>query len=231
MKFFRPLSFVVILTGLLSTSCSKASVETSRTSTAGALTANSAIGNVGARQFGKQHLTSSGAQSLFDFIRPEVRAKLDEEPTGDADAGYDPATTEPSAGEQSLAGSSGEGQTEEQQQQQTAGEDSQPTTAKLESKFAWAKKQFGDALKADVRTSGFIVLYADDNYYEAGRLMEFIEQGRDLIAERSGTQSDRIQVVYGGYRAIPQVEYWIVTDGGSAPEFKPEDRNRPSEPE
>ena len=184
-----------------------------------------------ARRFGKQNLNSGGSQALFEFIRPEIRAKLDEEPTGDADAGYDPATTEPSSGaDQSSGDSSGEASNEEQQQPPATGEEGNPTTAHLESKFAWAKRSFGDALKADVKTNGFIVLYADDNYYDAGRLMEFVEQGRNLIAEHSGLQGDRIQVVYGGFRSTPQVEYWIASEGTS-PEFKPEDRNKPTDPE
>ena len=230
MKSFKYLSFIVILTSLISTSCAKSTVETSKTSTAGALTANTALDNTVARQFGKQNLSAGGSQALFEFIRPEVRAKLDEEPTGDTDAGFDPATSEPPAGaDQSQGESSGEAQNEEQQQ--TTGEEVNPTAARLESKFAWAKKSFGDALKADVKTNGFIVLYADDNYYDSGRLMEFVEQGRNMIAERSGVPGDRIQVVYGGYRSVPQVEYWIVSEGTSVPAFKPEDRNRPTEPE
>ena len=231
MKSFRSLSFVVILTGSLFTSCGKASVGTSPSSTAGAITTNSAINNMTARKFGRQNLNSGGSQVLFEFLRPEVRAKLDEEPVGDADAGYDPATSDASSGsDQPQGDTAGENQTEEQQQQ-TNGEDAHPTSAKLESKFAWAKKSFGDALKADIASNGVIVLYADDNYYDAGRLMEFVERGRDMIAERSGVGGDRIQVVYGGYRRAAQVEYWIVPHGGSVPEFKPEDRTRPTEPE
>jgi hypothetical protein len=230
MKSFRSLSFIVILTGLLSTSCSKASVETPPAPTAGAITANSAIDSMTARKFGRQNLNAGGSQLLFEFMRPEVRARLDEEPTGDADAGYDPAASEPSSGsDQSQADSAAESQQQEEQQQ-ASGEEAYPTTAKLESKFAWAKKSFGDALKADITTNGVIVLYADDNYYDAARLIEFVEKGRDLIVERSDVGGERIQVVFGGYRSVPQVEYWIVTEGASVPEFKPEDRNRPVEP-
>ena len=230
MKSFRSLSFVVILTGLLFTSCGKASVGTSPSSTAGAITANSAINTMTARQFGRQNLNSGGSQVLFEFMRPEVRAKLDEEPVGDADAGSDPAVGDASSGSDQTGGESvGENQTEEQQQ--GTGEEAHPTSAKLESKFAWAKKSFGDALKADIASNGVIVLYADDNFYDAGRLMEVVERGRDTIADRSGVGGDRIQVVYGGFRRVPQVEYWIVPRGGSIPEFKPDDRSRPADPE
>ena len=228
MKCFRSFSIVVILTGLLFTSCGGASVGKSPTT--GALTTNTSITNITARQFGRQNLNAGGQQALFEFIRPEVRAKLDEEPVGDTDGGYDPSTSEPSV-------STDEPQTElagedkQEEPQQATNEDAPRGSERLESKFAWAKKSFGDALKTDISSHGVIVLYADDNYYDSSRLMEFVERGRDTIAERAGVEGDQIQVVYGGYRSVPQVEYWIVPRGGSVPEFKPEDRNRPSEPE
>lgn len=231
MKSFRSLSLVVILTGSLFTSCGKASVGTPPSSTAGAITANSAINNTTPRSFGRQNLNSGGSQALFEFLRPDVRAKLDEEPVGDTDGGFDSATSITSSGSDQTQGEGGGESQAEEQQQQGNGEDANPTSAKLESKFAWAKKSFGDALKADIASYGVIVLYADDNFYDAGRLMEFVERGRDMIAERSGVGGDRIQVVYGGYRRAAQVEYWIVPQGGSVPEFKPEDRTRPADPE
>ncbi|HKP71073.1 MAG TPA: hypothetical protein VJV05_17430 [Pyrinomonadaceae bacterium] len=230
MKCFRFFSIVVILASLLSTSCTKASVGTSPTSTAGALTANGAINDPAAHKFGKQNLNSAGPQNLFEYIRPEVRAKLDEEPTGDADSGYDPGTSQPSVSiDESQTDASAENQPEDQSQ--GTNEDAVHGPERLESKFAWAKKSFGDALKADITSNGVIVLYADDNYYDAGRLMEFVERGRNTIAERADVEGNRIQVVYGGYRSVPQVEYWIVPQGGPVPEFKPEDRNRPADPE
>ena len=228
MKRSRSFSIVVILTGLLFTSCGKASVGSSPT--AGALTTNSAITNATPRQFGRQNLNAGGPQSLFEFIRPEVRAKLDEEPVGDTDGGYDPSTSEPSVSADAVQTETA-AENQQEEPQQASNEDAHRGSERLESKFAWAKKGFGDALKSDVTLHGVIVLYADDQYYDSSGLMEFVERGRDTIAERSGLEGDRIQVVFGGYRSVPQVEYWIVPQGGSVPEFKPEDRNRPSEPE
>ena len=56
--------------------------------------------------------------------------------------------------------------------------------------------------------------------------MAFMEHGRDRIAEESGIPGDRLQVVFGGYRGVPQVELWLVPDGAAMPEFKPDDRSK-----
>ena len=69
-----------------------------------------------------------------------------------------------------------------------------------------------------------IVVYADENYFELERLMVYIEEGRDKIATASKLGGERFQVVFGGYRATPQVEMWIVPQGGPMPEFKPDER-------
>ena len=57
-----------------------------------------------ARKFGRQNLNSGGSQLLLEFIRPEVRARLDEEPVGDADAGFDPGASGPSSGSDQAQG-------------------------------------------------------------------------------------------------------------------------------
>ena len=61
--------------------------------------------------------------------------------------------------------------------------------------------------------------------------MGFVEEGRNRIAENSTLQGDRIQVVFAGYRAAPQVELWVVPRGGPIPEFKAEDRAKAAQPE
>ena len=91
--------------------------------------------------------------------------------------------------------------------------------------MAGAKKGFGDAIKANPTNNGVIVLYADENTYDLERLVGFVEGGRNQIAELSALGSERIQVVFGGYRAVPQVELWVVPEGGSMPEFKADERS------
>src|SRR5690348_9863702 len=91
MKSYRSVAIILFVSIFFSMACNATSVPTA-SSSAGALTANSAVVNPIPRPFEK-HTLSSG-NYLNQFIRPEIRAKLDEEPTGDADASYDPSTSD-----------------------------------------------------------------------------------------------------------------------------------------
>lgn len=225
MNLSRSIAAFSLLTTLVTTSCSKDAPSAS--STAGALTANSALSTIAAKPFAKHNLNSSGFHFLNEFIRPEVRSRMDEEPTGDSDGGYEPSAMDPSAGGESTSSEpSGETQNVEPENPAVT-EDDNPAGIRLDAmKFAWAKKSFGEAVKAAPGAHGVIVLYADENYYDTERLMGYIEEGRNRIAEGSGVAGDRLQVVFGGYRAVPQVELWVIREGESMPEFKPDDRAR-----
>jgi hypothetical protein len=232
MKLYRSFAAIIFLSTVFSASCSKATPPAS--STAGSLTANSAINSLAARPFSRQTLNAAGGNYLNQFILPEVRARLDEEPVGDADSGFDPSTIDPatSSDQVGTSESSAEPQNEDAQQPAPAeSEEGYPAGSRLDTlKYAWAKKAFGEAVKASPTNSGVIVLYADENYYDAEKLTRFVEEGRDRIAESAAIPGDRIQVVFGGYRAIPQVELWVVPQGGPMPEFKTDDRSKPAEP-
>jgi hypothetical protein len=231
MRVFRSITVVIILSTFFSAACGKSSVEQTSSSSAGALTANSALNNMAPKRFARQTLNSGAGGYLNEFIRPEVRGRLDEEPVGDTDGGYDPAA----AGDQTSTDQSepeipGETQNEDTQEQQPNAEE--PSVARLDTvKYSWATKAFGEAVKGSPTTNGVIVLYVDENYYDLERLTSFIEGGRDRIADLSGIEGERIQVVFGGYRAMPQVELWVLPQGSAMPEFKPDERSQPSQPE
>ena len=95
------------------------------------------------------------------------------------------------------------------------------------------------ALKANTAIDMTAKRFGRANLGSSGPMLEFIRPEvrsriRSLqraIATRSGIPGDRLQVVYGGHRSQPEVEFWIVSDNGTMPEFKPENRTRPSEPE
>lgn len=168
---------------------------------------------------------------MNEFIRADVRSRIDEEPVGDSDGGYDPSTLDTGASEgDSQAEPPAEGQAEEEQPAIPSGEDFDSAASSRSMKFGWAKKSFGDAIRANPTASGVIVVYADENYYDINNLMRFIEEGRELIAEKAVIGGERVQVVFGGYRGVPQIELWVVSDGGM-PELKPDDRSKASEPE
>jgi len=224
MKSYRSATVILFVSIFSSIGCSTTSVPPA-SSSAGALTANSAAINTIPRPFEKHSLNSGNY--LNQFIRPEIRAKLDEEPTGDADASYDPSTSDTSSSaDQPQTETAAEPQGDTAEQHPAAESDeSYRDGARLDTlKFAWARPAFGDAVKANPTNTGVIVVYADENYFELERLMGYVEEGRDKIAIASKIGSERFQVVFGGYRASPQVEMWIVPQGGSMPELKPEER-------
>ncbi len=228
MNLSRSIAAFTLLTALVSTSCSKDAPPAS--SSAGALTANSALNTLAVRPFAKQNLGSAGFHFMNDFIRPEIRSRMDEEPTGDTDGGYDPGAVDLSGGVSESSEPSGE--TPNEPENPVTVDDAAQNGIPLDTmKFAWAKKSFGEAVKAAPGSHGVIVLYADENYYDTERLLAYIDEGRNRIAETSGVGSERLQVVFGGYRAVPQVELWVIREGESMPELKPDDRSKVNEPE
>src|SRR5215210_4744725 len=111
MKLSKSFTFVIFLSTLFSASCARTAPPSS--SSAGALTANSSLNNAPLRSFGRHNLNAAGSTYLNDFIRPEVRARLDEEPGGDADGGYDPSTADAGTSSDQPGESGGDTQNDE----------------------------------------------------------------------------------------------------------------------
>lgn len=230
MKSYGSPALLFLLFILVSTSCSKNS-ESSSSPTAAALTTNTALKGAPTRPFERHMLSVAGQHTLTDYILPDVRARMDEESTGDSDAGYDPSTLDPiPAAEESGSETAEEAPAEDLPQNVGGEDDAAYAVSSDRSKFLWARKSFGEAVKASPTDQGVIVLYADENIFDVSRLMELIQAGRNKIAEGSEIGTERIQVVFGGYRGVPQVELWVMPEG-SMPEFKVEDRTKASEPE
>lgn len=223
MRSSKLLSLTLLLALGAFTSCSKDPVQPASSST-GALTANSGL-NFSTRPFEKRSFTGSGFNFLNEFIRADVRSRIDEEPVGDADSSYDPAASAQAAPDEPAADGSLGGESKGTEDQSAGEEASTPGTTSDAIRFSWATKAFGDAVKSNAGSTGFIVLYADENYYDINSMMSFVEDGRNRIADSSGIGGEKIQVVFGGYRATPQIEMWVMPDG-SVPDFRPEQRPR-----
>jgi hypothetical protein len=232
MQPYKSLSLVILVTTVIS-ACGGSSVSPS--SPTGALTANTTLNVAPQKPFDRQMLMVNGLLSLNEFIRSDVRSRVDEEAVGDSDPGYDSpdfGSSSQSVEPENPTDAKAQ-QSEEQPEQQQNGFDEDTSTAGASDtgKYLWAKKSFGEAVKSNPVAGGVIVLYADENFYDIGSLMRFIEEGRDRIVQGAEISGDRIQVVFGGYRGAPQVEYWIVPHGAPMPEFKTEDRTKATEPE
>lgn len=230
MQLNRSLSLILLIATAFSAACGSRSGQQSPT---GALTANTSL-NAPLRPFDRQMLMVSGLHSLNEFIRQDVRSRIDEEAVGDADSSYDPSTIDvsPSSDSAEQPEIQKEAKPDEEQQQPNGyDEDTSQIGVSDSGKFLWAKKSFGEAVKSSATANAVIVLYADENLYDIHALMSHVEEGRNRIAQDSEIPGARVQILYGGYRGAPQVEFWILPEGAQMPEFKPEDRSKAIEPE
>lgn len=91
-------------------------------------------------------------------------------------------------------------------------------------KFEWANERFGKFLGKNKKMQGVIVFYADDQEYDINKLTSHFEEGKNRIAKASDIASERIKVVFGGYRSHIQMEFWAVPEKGKSPELTPEER-------
>jgi hypothetical protein len=93
-----------------------------------------------------------------------------------------------------------------------------------ETKFHWTNEKFGELIKNQKDSGGVIIFYADDAYFDVGKLQSHIENGKRRIAEVAKISPDKIQVVFGGYRHSIEAEFWIVPKKGESPKPTPEER-------
>lgn len=217
MEWRRSLLIVSCAVVIFAASCSRENISTATTA---AVTANP---QPAPRMFDRRMLDVAGFHNLNEFIRPDVRERLDKEPVGDGHEYVEqPSVSDPSSSDEP----SGETvNSEDDTDIDTRNRDLEKV------KFSWARKKFGDALVADPAATGAIVLYADETFYDVNRMLHLIDQGRDRLATDGGFDASRIQVIFGGYRGRAQVELWIIPEGMSLPEAKPEDRERANGPE
>jgi len=101
-----------------------------------------------------------------------------------------------------------------------------------EERFGFVSDKFGGLLAKRIDSTGVIILYADDQTYDIGRLMNFVEEGKTRLAKLSGIDPARISVRFGGYRDYPQVDHWIVPPHGKEPVATPAEPavEQPEEP-
>lgn len=211
MEWRRFLLIVSCSLVIFSVGCSRAKVDNATTASV------SANPQPAPKMFDRRMLDVAGFHNLNEFIRPDVRMQLDKEPVGDGDEYVEPPSVSDSSSNDEPSGEIG---TDED------GTDLDTRNRDLEKvKFSWARKKFGDALTADPTVTGAIVLYADEAYYDIYRMLHLIDQGRDRIAADGGFDASRIQVIFGGYRGKAQVELWIIPEGQSLPEAKPEEKD------
>lgn len=155
-----------------------------------------------------------------EFILPSVLAQREAEQK---------AYEEASRAEDAVQETSGEESAQTAVEETTAVEEEaeieKPTPEELEeAKFHWINLKFGELIKERKDARGVIIFYADDAYFDVGKLQSHIEDGKRRIAEAAKISPDKIQVVFGGYINSIETEFWVVPKKGAMPKPTPEER-------
>ena len=175
--------------------------------------------------YDSNNLTSDESYgSLDDFILPSVKAKIEEENNI-----ADEESEEESKTEKPLSEAETEGFNPiEAEIKEVSRIDAENEKLRLEllekSKFDWVNEKFGEVINRRKGSSGVMIFYADDTYYDISKLQAHIEEGKQKIVEANKISAKRIQVVYGGYRSETQTEFWIIPKKGENPMPTAEER-------
>jgi hypothetical protein len=90
--------------------------------------------------------------------------------------------------------------------------------------FAWTSDYFAKALKKDKSAKGRVIFYADETTYDLTKAREIVESGMSDLAQKSGVNLSRVKIVFGGYRELPEIEFWIIPRGSKKPKPTPQPR-------
>jgi hypothetical protein len=86
-----------------------------------------------------------------------------------------------------------------------------------EAKFFWKPSNFGEFLKNQKDLTGIIIFYGDEEYYDIQAIHTHLVEGRERIAQESQISTDRIKIIYGGYRGRVEADFWVVPKAGQSP--------------
>lgn len=81
---------------------------------------------------------------------------------------------------------------------------------------SWVCEEFAEALFEHKDTRGYLIFYADPREYDINGLKDRFAEGIKVMEEAIG-ENGRIELIYGGTRDQPQVQYFIGPKNGSAP--------------
>lgn len=84
----------------------------------------------------------------------------------------------------------------------------------------WASEEYAQALGE--KSVGYIIYYAQRDYGHLFKLEQIIERGQNLLVNKYGVPTDRIKVIFGGYKDWTTVELWVIPPGGEEPAPTPE---------
>jgi hypothetical protein len=107
---------------------------------------------------------------------------------------------------------------EETEPEELPEETSELTEEELEAlKFGWLDERIADLIKKEKKSRSVIIFYADEIEYDINKIRAHIEEGRTRLIKNSGLSAEHFEIVFGGYRASPEIELWFVPPAGEVP--------------
>ncbi|HEY0544870.1 MAG TPA: hypothetical protein VGC91_05665 [Pyrinomonadaceae bacterium] len=162
-------------------------------------------------QFDEQYLDIS-------YVEPQADAEESGEAESEADATPAPDAAQSEPVEEQATNSDAQAEAQAQTE-----EDAQDSSTPDEFLY-WASERYADAVKQEDGAQACIIYYADGEHIDLSEIQNIIERGKDILMEKYGLKADCFVTLYGGYRATPTIETWVVPANNSLPAPTPEQR-------
>ena len=85
-------------------------------------------------------------------------------------------------------------------------------------------KELAEVLGRDKTWRAFLIFYADENEYDSQKSRQIIESLLQPYVKTSSLDLSRVKIIFGGYRANPEIESWVVNKNGIEPEPMPDEK-------
>jgi hypothetical protein len=85
-------------------------------------------------------------------------------------------------------------------------------------------KELTEVLSRDKTWRAVLIFYADKDEYDIQKSRQKIESLLQPYVKTSNLDLNHVKIIYGGYRANPEIESWIVNKNGIEPEPMPDEK-------
>ena len=85
-------------------------------------------------------------------------------------------------------------------------------------------KELAEVLSRDKTWRASLIFYADEDDYDIQKSRQIIESLLQPYVKTSSLDLSRVKIIFGGYRANPEIEVWVINKNGIEPEPMPDEK-------
>ncbi len=85
-------------------------------------------------------------------------------------------------------------------------------------------KELDEVLSRDKTWRAVLIFYADEDEYDIQKSRQIIESLLQPYVKTFRLDLNRVKIIFGGYRANPEIESWVVNKNGIEPEPMPDEK-------